>query len=83
MARRAPEALDPEQERLLKEAKHMVSVQSFQMKRALDQSPPNLMEALKHASNMINELRTGLLSPKAYEELYRLCFDNLRHLESS
>lgn len=55
------------------------------------------MDALKHASNMISELRTSLLSPKTY---YSLCihlfqyvqqiiwllwditvFDHLRHLE--
>lgn len=42
-------------------------VQSFYMKRCLDQS--KLMDALKHASNMISELRTSLLSPKHYYEL--------------
>ena len=28
-----------------------------------------LMDALKHCSNMLSELRTGMLSPKYYYEL--------------
>eukprot|EP01125_Pyxidicula_operculata_P009784 TRINITY_DN3214_c0_g1_i1.p1 TRINITY_DN3214_c0_g1~~TRINITY_DN3214_c0_g1_i1.p1 ORF type:complete len:837 (-),score=230.35 TRINITY_DN3214_c0_g1_i1:46-2391(-) len=39
------------------------------------------MDALKHASNMISELRTGLLTPRSYYALYILTFDHLRHLE--
>ena len=39
------------------------------------------MEALKHASNMLSELRTSLLSPKSYYELYMSVTDQLRHLE--
>lgn len=39
------------------------------------------MEALKHASNMLGELRTSLLSPKSYYELYMAVTDELRHLE--
>lgn len=39
------------------------------------------MEALKHASNMLSELRTALLSPKSYYELYMSVTDQLRHLE--
>lgn len=56
-----------EQERLLEEAKSVVQVQALHMKRCLDKS--KLMESLKHASNMLNELRTSLLSPKNYYEL--------------
>ena len=37
------------------------------MKRCLDKS--KLMDALKHASTMLGELRTSLLSPKSYYEL--------------
>ena len=38
------------------------------MKRCLDNG--KLMDALKHASNLVSELRTSLLSPKDY---YSLC----------
>lgn len=56
-----------EQEKLLDEALGIVKVQAFQMKRCLDKS--KLMDALKHASAMLAELRTSLLSPKSYYEL--------------
>lgn len=69
-----------EQEKLLDEALGVVKAQSFQMKRCLDKS--KLMDGLKHASNMLSELRTSLLSPKSYYELYMSIFNELRHLES-
>lgn len=56
-----------EQDRLLEEASHIVKTQSLQMKRCLDGD--RLMDALKHASTMLSELRTSLLSPKNYYEL--------------
>ena len=56
-----------EQEKLLDEAMGIVRGQSFQMKRCLDKG--RLMDGLKHASNMLGELRTSLLSPKMYYEL--------------
>lgn len=68
-----------DQDKLLDEALSVVKVQAFQMKRCLDKS--KLMEALKHASNMLGELRTSLLSPKSYYELYMAVTDELRHLE--
>ncbi|KAG7267128.1 hypothetical protein CRUP_021778 [Coryphaenoides rupestris] len=66
-----------EQEKLLDEAVQAVKVQSFQMKRCLNK----LMDALKHASNMLGELRTSMLSPKSYYELYMAISDELHYLE--
>jgi vacuolar protein sorting-associated protein 35 len=37
------------------------------------------MDAVKHALEMVSELRVSSLSPKAYYELYMLVFDNLRY----
>ncbi|CAN8024371.1 unnamed protein product, partial [Ixodes persulcatus] len=75
-----PQAAPQEdQEKLLDDASGVVKVQAFHMKRCLDKS--KLMEALKHASNMLGELRTSLLSPKSYYELYMAVTDELRHLE--
>ncbi|XP_052274611.1 vacuolar protein sorting-associated protein 35-like isoform X3 [Dreissena polymorpha] len=68
-----------EQEKLLEEAQTIVKNQSFQMKRCLDKG--KLMDGLKHASTMLGELRTSLLSPKSYYELYMSISDELRHLE--
>lgn len=52
----------------LSEAKQIVKQEAFRMKRALDQR--NLRDALKHASTMLSELRTSLLGPKNYYDLY-------------
>jgi len=70
---------EQEEAKLLADAKVVVNSQAFQMKRALDNN--KLMEALKHASNMLCELRTSLLSPKSYYSLYLLVADHLRYLE--
>ena len=50
------------------------------MKRALDQR--NLRDALKHASTMLSELRTSLLGPRNYYDLYITATDELRHMEA-
>eukprot|EP01091_Cochliopodium_minus_P020388 TRINITY_DN8892_c0_g1_i1.p1 TRINITY_DN8892_c0_g1~~TRINITY_DN8892_c0_g1_i1.p1 ORF type:complete len:782 (-),score=256.05 TRINITY_DN8892_c0_g1_i1:69-2414(-) len=64
---------------LTNESTNKINQEGFNMKRALDNN--KLMDALKHASNMIGELRTGLLSPKNYYNLYMVAFEQLRHLE--
>ena len=56
------------QARWLEEGKAVVKQQAFLMKRALDNT--NLRDGLKYGSNMLCELRTGLLSPKNFYELY-------------
>ncbi|KAK9768718.1 retromer complex subunit Vps35 [Basidiobolus ranarum] len=66
------------QGKLLEDALNIVKVQSFQMKKCLDGS--KLMDALKHCSTMLAELRTSSLTPKNYYELYMAIFDSLRHL---
>ena len=64
----------------LSEAKQIVKQEAFRMKRALDQR--NLRDALKHASTMLSELRTSLLGPKNYYDLYITATDELRHMEA-
>jgi len=75
----APSSADEEQYKLLEEAKKGVNIQAFYMKRCLDGG--KLMDALKHASNMICQLRTSSLSPKNYYALYIFTSEQLRHLE--
>lgn len=60
--------MEVEQESLLSSALKIVKNESFEMRRAVDKN--QLMEALKHAVQMLSELRTSLLTPKFY---YRLC----------
>ncbi|KAJ3053033.1 Vacuolar protein sorting-associated protein 35, partial [Rhizophlyctis rosea] len=67
-----------DQSKILEEALNVVKVQAFHMKRCLDNN--KLMDALKHCSTMLAELRTSSLTPKNYYELYMSIFDELRHL---
>ena len=48
------------------------------MKRCLELN--NLKDAQKHGNTMVSELKTSLLSPKHYYELYMLVFDELNYL---
>ncbi|KJE92897.1 vacuolar protein sorting-associated protein Vps35 [Capsaspora owczarzaki ATCC 30864] len=68
-----------DQDKLLEEALTVVKAQSLQMKRCLDKN--KLMDALKHCSTMLSELRTAMMSPKTYYELYMTVSDELRYLE--
>ncbi|CRL06873.1 CLUMA_CG019462, isoform A [Clunio marinus] len=74
----SPTQLD-EQDKLLSDALGIVRNQAILMKRNLDKS--RLMDGLKCASTMLGELRTSLLSPKSYYELYMAVTDELRFLE--
>eukprot|EP00449_Zooxanthella_nutricula_P054877 CAMPEP_0198576970 /NCGR_PEP_ID=MMETSP1462-20131121/118297_1 /TAXON_ID=1333877 /ORGANISM="Brandtodinium nutriculum, Strain RCC3387" /LENGTH=802 /DNA_ID=CAMNT_0044308241 /DNA_START=15 /DNA_END=2420 /DNA_ORIENTATION=+ len=73
-----PSPFGDDQDRLLDEASAVVKEQAFYLKRAIDSD--STREALKHASNMICELRTSLLSPKNYYELYMQVFQEMQHL---
>lgn len=48
------------------------------MKQAIDKN--RMMDALNHASSLLDQLRTSSLSPKQYYELYISLTDELRHL---
>ncbi|XP_067630297.1 vacuolar protein sorting-associated protein 35 isoform X2 [Eurosta solidaginis] len=73
-----PNGLD-DQEKLLAEAIGTARKQAFQMNHFLDKD--RILDALKCASTMLSELRTSLLSPKSYYELYMAITDELCHLE--
>mmetsp|Transcript_7925 Transcript_7925/g.21684 ORF Transcript_7925/g.21684 Transcript_7925/m.21684 type:complete len:921 (+) Transcript_7925:45-2807(+) len=73
-------AFADEQDRWKNDAMQMVKQEAFYMKRALELD--NLRDALKHAANLLSELRTSLLSPKNYYELYMQATDELRYLEA-
>lgn len=66
--------------KFLAEFKTKVKTEAFSMKRSLDQN--NLKDALRHASNMVHELRTSALGPKNYFQLYLEVGENLRFLEN-
>ncbi|KAK9248157.1 vacuolar protein sorting-associated protein 35 [Lipomyces tetrasporus] len=74
-----PSPSKEEQARLLEDALSVVRQQSHLMLKNLE-SKGKLMDALKHASSMLSELRTSALGPKQYYELYMAVFDSMRNL---
>ncbi|KAE9413448.1 hypothetical protein Angca_006974 [Angiostrongylus cantonensis] len=73
-------AINSEQEKLLESATRVIRSESLEMKRCLDKG--ETMDALKHASQFLSELRTSELSPKYYYRLYMDAVSELQHLES-
>lgn len=74
-------AYHPEdQDRLLEEASAVVKEQAFYLAKAVEKD--NTRDALRYASNMLCELRTSMLSPKNYYELYMLIFQEMQRLHS-
>eukprot|EP00099_Drosophila_melanogaster_P026028 NP_726175.3 vacuolar protein sorting 35, isoform B [Drosophila melanogaster] len=76
--RTMPNGLD-DQEKLLAEAIGLARKQAFQMNHFLDKE--RMLDSLKCASTMLGELRTSVLSPKSYYELYMAVTNELCHLE--
>ena len=68
-----------EQALKLEESLSVIRQQESAMRKCLE-SKGKLMDALKHAANFLAELRTSLLSPKQYYELYIAVFDALSYL---
>ncbi|KAI9017293.1 vacuolar protein sorting-associated protein 35 [Gaertneriomyces semiglobifer] len=69
-----------DQQKILHESLEIVKVQAYHMKKYLEAN--KLMDALKHCSTMLSELRTATLTPKSYYELYMAIFDELRYLNT-
>ena len=71
-------AMESEQAKYLDSAKEVVKREAFNMQRCLDKG--QLMDGLRHATEMLNELRTSILMPKSYYELYMMVTMELTHL---
>lgn len=63
----------------LQEALTEVRQQESQMRRCLEHKG-KIMDAVKHASTLLAELRSSTLPPKQYYELYIVVFDALAYL---
>lgn len=68
------------QQKCLETSLANVSLQASHMRRCLDEG--KLMDALRHCSLMLNDLRSGQLAPKSYYQLYMSVFDALGTLAS-
>jgi vacuolar protein sorting-associated protein 35 len=72
--------MEDDQDKHLSAATSVVKSTANMMQRAIEAR--DLREVLKHAANMLGELRTSLLSPKNYYTLYMAVFDEMRYLEA-
>jgi vacuolar protein sorting-associated protein 35 len=72
-------AEEAEQQRLLVDAAKIVREQAFYMKREIDTN--NLTGALTHATEMLRELKSNVMDPKTYYDLYMKILDEMRDLE--
>lgn len=70
---------EQQQVRYLQDASKAVEEQALYMKRAIDGD--HLQLALNHATEMLRELRTNVLTPKNYYELFMKILDEMRGLE--
>lgn len=70
---------EQEQEKWLGEAARAVKEKSMLMRGAMQQN--NTGQVLRFASQMLAELRTNMLTPQHYYELYMKAFDELQQLE--
>jgi vacuolar protein sorting-associated protein 35 len=70
---------DEEQQRLLVDAAKVVREQAFYMKREIDAD--NLPGVVKHATEMLKEMKSNSMEPRTYNDLYMKITDELRELE--
>eukprot|EP00758_Cryptobia_borreli_P000927 Tbor_TRINITY_DN1771_c0_g1::TRINITY_DN1771_c0_g1_i1::g.21305::m.21305/K18468/VPS35; vacuolar protein sorting-associated protein 35 len=73
--------LTPEQDQIkwLGEATIKVKQKSSEMKLSIDEG--NIIKVINSSATLIGELRTGMLNPPTYYELYCRVFDELQSLE--
>ncbi|ORY45937.1 vacuolar protein sorting-associated protein 35, partial [Rhizoclosmatium globosum] len=69
------DALPPTQTQILEDALGVVKLHAKSMRKSLELCA--VMDAFRHASLMLATLRTSLLTPKNYYELYMAIFDQL------
>lgn len=73
-------SIEEDQSQFLDNALKSVKSHSSHMKNAIDKN--DMRQCLKYASEMISELKTNLLSPKNYYQLYTSIFDEIQYLQS-
>ncbi|KDD73497.1 vacuolar protein sorting-associated protein 35, partial [Helicosporidium sp. ATCC 50920] len=71
---------EPDQLAWLKEASTSIKRNAYFLRKAMDED--NMKDALRYAASMLGELRTSMLGPQRYYELYMQACDELHYLES-
>lgn len=70
---------EEDQEKFLDDALKIVKSQAFHMNKTIENN--QLRQCLKETSIMLSELKTSLLTPKNYYQLYTIIFDEMQYLE--
>ncbi len=71
--------MEEDQEKYLDDALKIVKTQTFQMHKCIENN--QLRFCLKESSIMLSELKTSLLTPRNYYQLYAIIFDEMQYLE--
>ena len=71
--------MEEDQEKYLDDALKIVKTQTFQMHKNIENN--QLRFCLKESSIMLSELKTSLLTPRNYYQLYAIIFDEMQYLE--
>src|SRR5690242_1227071 len=71
--------MDEDQERYLDDALKIIKAQAFHKNKTMDDN--QLRQCLKETSIMLGELKTSLLTPKNYYQIYTIIFDEMQYLE--
>jgi len=67
--------IDEEQEKYLDESLKIVKAQSYHIHQAIDRN--NCRDLLRQTAHMLLELKSSLLTPSSYYQLYSVCLDEM------
>ena len=69
---------DEEQEKFLNDALNSVKAQSYHIRNTIDRN--QMRQCLRETSQMLIELKTNILTPKSYYNLYTAIFDEMQYV---
>ena len=72
--------MEQDQNEFLDSALKSVKTSSLKMKNSIDKN--DMRQTLKNASELLSELKTSLLTPKNYYQLYTAIYDELIYLQN-
>ena len=72
--------MEQDQKEFLNSALKSVKISSQKMKNSINQN--DMRQCLKNANELLSELKTSLLSPKNYYQLFSTIFDEIIYLQN-
>jgi vacuolar protein sorting-associated protein 35 len=71
--------MEEDQEKYVDDAMKIIKAQAFHMHKTIEDN--QLRQCLKETSIMLGELKTSLLTPRYYYQIYTTIFDEMQYLE--